>query len=101
MSCSTVLHVWFAKTPADRGPGLPIRMPPHAYPIQNGEHAETAGSVVVQRRDARTATVIRLSSRHPWKSPDMPCTEAHPDPGNGCCKTGGSGIRLFGKLTNG
>jgi hypothetical protein len=27
-----------------------------------------------------TATVIRLSSRHPWKSPDMPCTEAHPDP---------------------
>jgi hypothetical protein len=23
---------------------------------------------------------IRLSSRHPWKSPNMPCTEAHPDP---------------------
>jgi hypothetical protein len=27
-----------------------------------------------------TATVIRLNSRHPWKFPDMPCTEAHPDP---------------------
>jgi hypothetical protein len=26
-----------------------------------------------------TATVIRLSSRHAWKSPDMPRTEAYPD----------------------
>jgi hypothetical protein len=39
----------------------------------------TSGQIVLGPV-SRYPEVIRLSSRHPWQSADMPCTEAHPDP---------------------